>query len=114
MKSQALYLFVVPPTNLSGSVISGPGRAKSERAIVPTVSNSGASWESRLLLGLGESLSALSRDPGGRDMALADVGRMRMCSVPRHRFEDGVWKGFSSVPMLWPFRPASAEETQAT
>ena len=56
---------MVPPTNLSGSVISEPGRAKSERAIVPTVSNSGASWESRLSLGLGESLSALSRDPGG-------------------------------------------------
>ena len=56
---------MVPPTNTSGSVISEPGRAKSERAIVPTVSNSGASWESRLPLGLGESLSALSRDPGG-------------------------------------------------
>src|SRR3979409_430125 len=65
LKSQALYLFGVPPTNLSGLVISGPGRAKSERAIVSTVSNSGASWESRLTLGLGESLSALSRDPGG-------------------------------------------------
>ena len=46
-------------------IIPEPGRAKSERAIVPTVSNSGASWESRLPLGLGESLSALSRDPGG-------------------------------------------------